>query len=165
MDLKQEEVLETNVIEFKEWSPSTYLPIRIDNELKKLYYQRSYFYSIQHSANSTIDFGTDLNSFEKQVKYVPRAIQVGLFSPFPSSWFAEHPSQLSKLMHFVTGVEMLFIYIFLVGFVISLFILKKKVEYWMFVCFSFYFTLIPIYAIPNIGALIRYRYGAIMLFW
>ena len=162
-DLKQEEVLETNVIEFKEWSPSTYLPIRIDNEFKKLYHQRSYFYSIQHSANSTIDFGTDLNSFEKQVKYVPRAIQVGLFSPFPSSWFAEHPSQLSKLMHIVTGMEMLFIYICLVGFTISLFIWKKKLEFWMFVCFSFYFTLVPIYAIPNIGSLVRYRYGAIML--
>ena len=134
----------SNVIEFKEWSPSTYLPIGIDNELKKLYYQRSYFYSIQHSANSTIDFGTDLNSFEKQVKYVPRAIQVGLFSPFPSSWFAEHPSQLSKLMHFVTGVEMLFIYIFLVGFVISLFILKKKSDGMLFI------LLMPIYAIPNI---------------
>ncbi len=160
---KQEEVEETNIIEFKDWYPSSYLPTRIDNEFKKLYYQRSYFYSIQHGANSTFDFGTDLNSFKKLVKYVPRAIQVGLFSPFPSSWFAEHSSQLSKLMHFITGMEMIFMYICFVGLAISLFIWKKKVEFWMFVCFSFYFTLIPIYAIPNIGALVRYRYGAIML--
>ena len=162
-ELKQEEVEETNIIEFKDWYPSSYLPTSIDNEFKKLYYQRSYFYSIQHGANSTFDFGTDLNSFEKLVKYVPRAIQVGLFSPFPSSWFAEHSSQLSKLMHFITGMEMIFMYICFVGFAISLFIWKKKLEFWMFVCFSFYFTLIPIYAIPNIGALVRYRYGAIML--
>lgn len=162
-ELRQEEVEEPNVIEFKDWYPSTYLPTRIDNEFKKLYYQRCYFYTVQHGANSTFDFGTDLNSFEKLVKYIPRAIQVGLFSPFPSSWFAEHSSQLSKLMHIVTGMEMLFIYLCLVGFTISLFIWKKKLEFWIFVCFSFYFTLIPIYALPNIGALVRYRYGAIML--
>ena len=164
-ELKTEDVQEQelNIIEFKEWYPSTNLPTYIDSELKKLYYQRSYFYSIQHGANSTFDFGKDLNSLGELVKYVPRAIQVGFFSPFPSSWFAEHPSQLSKLMHIVTGMEMLFIYICLLGFTISLFLLKKKIEFWMFVCFSFYFTLIPIYALPNIGALIRYRYGAIML--
>jgi len=160
---KKEEVAVPNVIEFKEWYPSTYLPTIIDNEFKKLYYQRSYFYTVQYSANSTFDIGIDLNSFEKLVKYLPRAIQIGLFSPFPSMWFAEHPSHLSKLMHFVTGIEILFIYICLVGFVISLYILKKKIEFWMFMCFSFYFILIPTYAIPNIGALVRYRYGAIML--
>ena len=162
-DNHTKESAESNVIEFKEWYPSTYLPFRIDNEFRKLYHRRSYFYTVQYSANSTFELGIDLNSFEKLVKYLPRAIQIGLFSPFPSSWFAEHPSHLSKLMHFVTGIEMLFIYICLVGFVISLFIWKKKIEFWMYVCFSFYFILIPIYAIPNIGALIRYRYGAIML--
>jgi hypothetical protein len=150
-------------IEFKEWKSSTFLPTFFDNELKKLYYHRSYFYSIQSGANSTYDYGKDLNSLEELVKYIPRAIQIGLFSPFPKSWFAEHQSQLSKLMHIITGMEMLFIYICLLGFIISLFIWKKKIEFWMFVCFCFYFILVPSYAIPNIGTLIRYRYGAIML--
>ena len=66
-------------------------------------------------------------------------------------------------MHIIAGLEMLFIYICLIGFVYSIFIWKNKLEFWLFICFSFYFTLIPTYAIPNIGSLIRYRYGAIML--
>ncbi len=154
---------EPDVIVYKEWSPSIYLPTIFDNEFKKLYYQRSYFYSVQYAANSTFDFDKNLNSLERLVKYAPRAIQVGLFSPFPSSWFAEHPTQLSKLMHLISGMEMFIIYICLAGFIISIFIWKKKIEFWMFVCFSFYFILLPTYAMPNIGALVRYRYGAIML--
>ena len=163
IEYEQEQKEDLIKIKFKEWKSSTLLPTFFDNELKKLYYQRSYFYSVQSGANSTYDYGKDLNSLEELVKYIPRAIQIGLFSPFPKSWFAEHPSQLSKLMHIITGMEMLFIYICLLGFIISLFIWKKKIEFWMFVCFSFYFILIPSYAIPNIGSLIRYRYGAIML--
>lgn len=152
-----------NIRIFNDWSYTPYLPTLVDNELKKLYMQRIYFYSIQHSANSTFDIDIELNSFRKLVGYAPRAIQVGLLSPFPSSWFAKNPSQLSNLMHIIAGLEMLFIYICLIGFVYSIFIWKNKLEFWLFICFSFYFTLIPTYAIPNIGSLIRYRYGAIML--
>ena len=151
------------IITFNDWSYTPYLPTLFDNEFKKLYMQRIYFYSIQHSANSTFDIDIELNSFKKLVGYAPRAIQVGFLSPFPSSWFTEYPSQLSNLMHIISGFEMLFIYICLTGFAYSMFIWKKKLEFWMLICFSFYFTLIPTYAIPNTGSLIRYRYGALML--
>ena len=97
------------------------------------------------------------------IAYIPRAIQVALFSPFPSSWFAEHPSQLSKLMHIVTGLEMMIVYICLAGLVVSMHLWRRKIEFWIMISFSFYFALIPTYAFPNIGALMRYRYGAIML--
>ena len=36
-------------------------------------------------------------------------------------------------------------------------------ELWLFIFYSFYFSLIPVYALPNYGSLVRYRYGAIML--
>ena len=148
---------------YKDWVASPYLPTRIDNEFKKLYLQRSYFYQVQSNANSTIDYGYDLNSTEKIILYIPRAVQIAFLSPFPSSWLADHPTKLSKLTHLVTGIEMIFIYLSFIGVFISAYLWRRKIEFWMVITFSFYFALIPTYAFPNIGALIRYRYGAIML--
>ena len=148
---------------YKDWVASTYLPARIDNEFKKLYLQRSYFYQVQSNANSTIDYGYDLNSTEKIILYIPRAVQIAFLSPFPSSWLADHPTKLSKLTHLVTGIEMIFIYLSFIGVFISAYLWRRKIEFWMVITFSFYFALIPTYTFPNIGALIRYRYGAIML--
>jgi hypothetical protein len=148
---------------FKEWSSSTYLPTIIDNELKKLYSHRIYFYQVQSKANSTFDMYVDLNSFKKLVLYLPRAVQISFFSPFPSSWFAEHPSQLSKLMHLVYGFEMIIIYFCFLGFIFSILLWRRKIEFWIFITFSFYYALIPTYALPNIGTIVRYRYSAIMI--
>ena len=148
---------------YKDWVASPYLPTRIDNEFKKLYLQRSYFYQVQSNANSTIDYGYDLNSTEKIILYIPRAVQIAFLSPFPSSWLADHPTKLSKLTHLVTGIEMIFIYLSFIGVFISAYLWRRKIEFWMIITFSFYFALIPTYTFPNIGALIRYRYGAIML--
>ena len=148
---------------YKDWVASPYLPTRIDNEFKKLYLQRSYFYQVQSNANSTIDYGYDLNSTEKIILYIPRAVQIAFLSPFPSSWLADHPTKLSKLTHLVTGIEMIFIYLSFIGVFISAYLWRRKIEFWMVITFSFYFALIPTYTFPNIGALIRYRYGAIML--
>ena len=140
-----------------------FLPKIIDYEFKKLYLQRIYFYQVQHKANSTFDLDIDLSSFTKLVLYAPRAAQIAFFSPFPSSWFAEHPSQLSKLMHLINGFEMIIIYFCFIGFIFSIVLWKRKIEFWIFVTFSFYYALIPTYALPNMGALIRYRYAAIMI--
>ena len=148
---------------FKDWSSSNYLPSIIDNEFKKLYLQRIYFYQVQYKANSTFDLDIDLSSFTKLVLYAPRAVQIAFFSPFPSSWLAEHPSQLSKLMHLINGFEMIIIYFCFIGFIFSIALWKRKIEFWIFVSFSFFYSLVPTYALPNMGALIRYRYAAIMI--
>ena len=148
---------------FKSWSSTNYLPTIIDNEFKKLYLQRIYFYQVQFKANLTFDLDIDLSSFTKLVLYAPRAIQIAFFSPFPSSWFAEHPSQLSQLMHLINGFEMIIIYFCFIGFIFSIALWKRKIEFWIFVSFSFFYALVPTYALPNMGALIRYRYAAIMI--
>ena len=151
------------IFSYKKWESSEFLPHKIDTEFKKLYLQRSYFYQIQHAANSTFDYKQDLNSVKKMILYIPRAIQMAFLSPFPSSWFANHPTVISNLMHRITGVEMMVVYVFLTGFLYSLYLWRKKIELWIMVSFSFYFALLPVYAFPNIGALVRYRYSAIMI--
>ena len=151
------------IFSYKEWESSEFLPHKIDAEFKKLYLQRSYFYQIQHAANSTIDYGQDLNSVKKIILYIPRAIQIAFLSPFPSSWLSNHSTVMSNLIHRITGIEMMVVYVFLTGFLYSLYLWRKKIEFWIMVSFSIYFALLPVYAFPNIGALVRYRYSAIMI--
>ena len=102
-----------------------------------MYLQRIYFYQVQSKANSTFDLDIDLSSFTKLVLYAPRAIQIAFFSPFPSSWFAEHPSQLSKLMHLINGFEMIIIYFCFIGFIFSIALWKKKLNFGYLLLFLF----------------------------
>ena len=147
----------------KRWEESTFLPNIIDIQFKKLYLNRTYFHQWNFTSNSAVDYELDLNSFLSMVKYAPRAAQVAFFAPFPSSWLRSYSASKSSLMHKISGLEMLFIYVFLVGSIFALYIWRKKIEIWVMLSFSLYFGLIYTYSFPNVGALVRYRYAAIMI--
>jgi len=66
-------------------------------------------------------------------------------------------------MHLVYGFEMIIIYFCFLGFIFSILLWRRKIEFWIFITFSFYYALIPTYALPNIGTIVRYRYSAIMI--
>ena len=148
----------------KDWKNTKFLPGIIDANLKKLYFNRSYFYQVAHSYKSSFDIEIYLNSFTQMLKYVPRALQIGLFSPFPNRWFnSSNESSTPSFFNQIIAVEMAIIYIFLILAIFSSYIWRKKLELWIMMSFSIYFILIPIYAFPNFGAIIRYRYAALMI--
>jgi hypothetical protein len=151
-------------LQFATWEKSNFLPERLDLELKKLYLNRSYFYLYNYESGSSIDYERNLNNFTNMLKYAPRAFQIGFLSPFPTTLFkSEYSSYFSKIINIVASIEIFFIYIFYIGLSIALFFWRKKIELWIIILFSLYFTLIPTYAFPNIGTLLRYRYAAIMI--
>jgi len=150
--------------DYEEWISSNILPQRVDMALERLYSYRSYYYFVQKDSNSIIDYGRDLNSAWKMIEYTPRAMQVAFLFPSPSLWSAEHTTgRMPGMFHKIVGVEMIIIYVALTGFLYALYLWKRKIELWIIMTFSFYFALVPTYAFPNIGAIIRYRYAAIML--
>jgi len=145
------------------WKESSFLPNIIDLQFKKLYLNRTYFHQWNFTSNSSVDYDFDINSFSSMMEYLPRAAQVAFFAPFPSSWLSSYSTSKSSLMHKISGLEMLFIYVFLVGSIFALYIWRKKIEIWVMLSFSLYFGLIYTYSFPNVGALVRYRYAAIMI--
>ena len=147
----------------KRWEESTFLPNIIDMQFKKLYLNRTYFHQWNFTSNSAVDYELDLNSFLSMVKYAPRAAQIAFFAPFPSSWLRSYSTSKSSLMHKISGLEMLIVYVFLVGSIFALYIWRKKIEIWVMLSFSLYIGLVYTYSFPNVGALIRYRYAAIMI--
>ncbi|MDC1387044.1 hypothetical protein N8384_06590 [Candidatus Thioglobus sp.] len=147
----------------RDWIESLYIPSFLDMKLKQLYLQRTYFYFVQQNASSTVNFGLELNSFNEMIKYIPRALQLAFLSPFPTKWFSNGSASVSSLMYLITGFEMIFIYIFIIGALFSMYKWRNKVELWVIVCFSTYNAIYPVYAFPNIGAIFRYRYAGIMM--
>jgi len=147
----------------KDWEYTKFLPGIIDSNLKNIYFNRSYFYQVTHSYGSSFDVGIYVNSFSAMLNYAPRALQVAFLSPFPNSWFSTSKGNMPSMFSKIIALEMVMIYIFLIGAIFSLFIWRKKIELWVMILFSVYFALIPVYVFPNFGAIIRYRYAAIML--
>ena len=150
-----------------EWQEVAFIPSFIDRKFKQIYDQRNYFYLFQSSANTTFDYDVDLNSTIKMLGYIPRALQVAYLAPFPSTFFEDRAKSFrafkAKIMKNVVHIEMLFIYVSLLGLVFAIYLWRRKVEFWVMISFSLFFTVFPIYAYPNIGALVRYRYAGIML--
>ena len=144
----------------REWEKLNFIPFFIDNKFKQIYVQRNYFYLFGASGNTTFDYGIDLNNTIKMFKYLPRAIQIGYLAPFPLS-IAK--SINVNLMNKVVNIEMLLIYIMLPGILFAILLWRRKIEFWIMLSFSLFFTVFPVFAFPNIGALVRYRYAGIMI--
>jgi hypothetical protein len=116
-------------------------------------------------AGSSIDLNYRFNSISELVKYFPRALQIGLLSPFPRDWF-EKGQSTGKIGRLLAGMEMIIWYLILSGFIFVVFkdpsILKPFAT-----VFLFSITLIILYAyvIPNVGTVFRMRQAYMMPFF
>jgi len=146
------------------WQPSTILPDYLDRILERVYAYRQYFYraTFKKNAGSTFDRGRFLNSFENIVRYLPRAIQIGMFSPFPNRWLEPSTTPVYTIMRRVNGLEMFCLYVAMLGLVPAIYYWRRRFEFWVVFVFFGYFTLVPVIILPNIGTMIRYRYAPLM---
>ena len=113
------------------------------------------------SAGSAIDNDVQMHDVGDMIRYIPRALQITLFAPFPDSWFRHGVSPGASIMLRVAAVEMTVAYIAFFGF-FPLLLLSSKADK-MRILFLFGFAL-PILCllgitIPNVGTLLRMRYG------
>jgi len=146
------------------WQPSPFLPDSLDRVLNRVYAYRQYFYRYTSKKNpgSTFDKGRYLNSFENIVKYLPRAIQIGMFSPFPNRWIEPGTLPVYTVMRRLNGLEMFCLYVAMLGLVPAIYYWRRRFELWVVFVFFVYFTLVPVIILPNIGTMVRYRYAPIM---
>ena len=146
------------------WQPSPILPDSLDRVLSRAYAYRQYFYRATARGNpgSTFDRGRFLNSFENIVRYLPRAIQIGLFSPFPNRWIEPGTLPVYTVMRRLNGLEMFCLYVAMLGLFPAIYFWRRRFELWVVFIFFGYFTLVPVIILPNIGTMVRYRYAPIM---
>ena len=109
--------------------------------------------------NTLIDGEVQFNSAKDFPLYLPRALQVGLLSPMPELWGGEGSSPAMTLARKIVGVVTCFFYVCLMGLSAGLFLFRGNLSLWIILVFCSLGILVYTFTYPNVGTLMRYRYG------
>jgi len=110
-------------------------------------------YSKSVKSKSSIDINVNFHNLDDVISYVPRALQISIFAPFPDTWFDSFsPTRL------IASAEMAVIYISLTGVLLVLF-LNPRTESILLIILGLTFLVIYGLTIGNVGTLYRVRYA------
>ena len=139
------------------WHDSTVLPKPLDSLFERISNLRVYFITYGQSlkASSGIDEDRIPSTALGVLEYMPRALFVGLFAPFPDSW-----TQRVSIIRLTGAVETAVWYCFFLGLLV-LGYRKPSQPLLAGVVFCCLIIMLLVYVQPNIGTLYRMRYG----FW
>jgi len=113
-------------------------------------------------ASSNIDTDVRFNSLSDIAAYIPRALQVGLFAPFPSMWIGEGVSPGSGVMRFIAGLEVGGSYALLIGVCLLFFVVRghQLTPLLVAIAMATIMVLALSLVVCNVGTLYRMRYGS-----
>lgn len=139
------------------WTRTPFLPEWLDQKLFSLAQCRNG--SLSGGGNSLVDTQRQIRSFQDFLFFLPRAVQIGLFSPLPSLWGGEgsNPAYSAgrRLMSWLTPLQ----WCLLAGWGLVVWRHGKKVEMWLVLAFALLSVTVLAYVFANIGSLLRVRYG------
>jgi hypothetical protein len=147
----------------EEWNYKNIIPDRIEKYFYTIANSRYRFFLIYPHASSNIDEDARFQSLGDIVKYVPRALEISLFAPFPYQWFESGSDESGSIMRKVVGLEMVISYIILLGLPAAIYFYRRKIELWVVLFFSLSLMIVYAMSVPNVGAFHRMRYGFYML--
>lgn len=142
------------------WVRTPWLPEIFDKKLSILASARRG--AISSGGNSLVDATVELHSAKDFIRYLPRAIQVGMLSPLPDLWWGRASTPAMSLAREIAGVMTAFYYVCLAGLIVGLIVFRNNLSFWIVFFFCFLGILVYAFTYPNIGALMRFRYGFYM---
>ena len=117
------------------------------------------------TAASNIDKGIDFCKNEDLIAYIPRAMQIALFAPFPSKWFSTEKRNSSSVEIYISAVEMFYTYAAYFGLLYWLVSYKRwNIELLVPMAFAVGLTLLLGLTVANVGTLYRMRFPFAMIF-
>jgi hypothetical protein len=118
---------------------------------------RQRFVAAYTSAGSNLDTDVQINGVGDAVHYLPRALAIGLFAPFPQMWFVRGV-KVGLTGRVVTGVEMLGLYFMFALACLAVVRERRNLLVWFLFGGSVFASLALAYVVVNVGALYRMRY-------
>ncbi|WP_157076559.1 hypothetical protein [Castellaniella caeni] len=130
-------------------------------------------------AGSNIDSDVNFNKAGDVVKYVPRALQIGLFAPFPEAWFRKGRSPGASAMIVASAAEVSMLYVMYLGILLWFLVWLFSVTLGGFkgvvsvvsipsavIIFLFSISWLLIYCLisPNVGTIYRLRLPVMLVF-
>lgn len=146
------------------WQQQPPVPL-LDSQLAGLACAREAFRHGYPNAGSNIDTEVGFRNVRDIAAYVPRALQIALFAPFPAMW-GENAKQTGGTAQRLLAVpEMILYYLALVGCVLAAAKshARERAIVAALVSFCLVFVLAYVLVMTNIGTLYRMRYPAMLL--
>jgi sRNA-binding regulator protein Hfq len=149
-------------IDEKKWRNEPLFPDYINAKLRALMGQRCYMFNIleTHHSPATLYSFIDTDKFPRGsmevLYYIPRALLIGIFAPWPDRWFYTLNHRPS-VFYTIIPIETVVVYISIAGLVIWLI---RRRDWLVFIPVGLSFSMMAIHGIatPFLGALYRYRY-------
>lgn len=120
-------------------------------------------HAMYSGAASNIDLEISVDSFGKLVAYIPRAYQIAFLAPFPTTWLQSGSSESNTMMRRISIVEMILVYIGLLGLPFLVYFYYRKIIVWILILSNMIILLPIVIGIPNVGTIYRMRYGFLMV--
>ncbi len=152
---------ERNSVYSTSWTRTSWIPNFVDERLYRIAISRRG--TLSHAGGSVVDSDRLFESGVEVLTYVPRALQVGVLSPFPSLWSGQASTPAITIGRKVVGGVTFVCYICLIGSAVGIVKMRVWPEVWTMVGLCIMGILMFAMANSNIGTLIRYRYGFYML--
>ena len=137
------------------WKNTQYLPHFVDQYFETAARTRlgMIFWNLHVGANTLIDANRMPDSVTSSIAYLPRALQVGLFAPFPNMWLEK-----ISLPRLGAVIETLIWYLIAPGILLTLFY-RRSVQLTITLIFVLFFVAVFSFVSPNVGTLYRARYA------
>jgi hypothetical protein len=112
------------------------------------------------NAGSNIDADAQFNSLGDVIRYLPRALCIGLFAPFPNMWFAagERAGLYGRLL---SGMETLMMYVVEMLALVALWRSRRRLSAWLLLLIVVLCVTAIGLVVINVASLYRMRY----VFW
>ena len=143
------------------WKRSSWLPRMIEERFYRIAVARRG--AVGQGGNTLVDADWRFDSVGSIIGYIPRALQLGLFSPLPGLWGGEGSTPAMTMARKVMGAATLFFYGCMIGIPFGIKRMWRDLSLWVMLGASLIGILVYAITYPNIGTLIRYRYGFYML--
>jgi len=142
-----------------QWRDTAWLPDRIESYIETAARTRAGLisYGVSEGARSLIDKESTPESAGEVLSFLPRALQIAAFAPFPDSWLADH-----SLVRLVAFGEMLIFYMSIPGLIL-LFRFNRQPAAFVALYFSLFFLTVFGFITANLGTLYRLRYGYLLV--
>lgn len=131
-----------------------------DRLARRISSMRSRFAASYADAGSLLDTQTEFRNASDLLRYVPRALEIGMWAPFPSMWFSAG-KRVGNVGKLVSGFEMLAIYLLQALVAYALVREPQRLVLWFVVVIVVCGVTALGFVIPNAGAIYRFRY----VFW
>lgn len=118
---------------------------------------------IKSGGKSLVDADVELESVADFFAYLPRAAQLGILSPLPELWTGEGSTAAATSARKIVGAATSVFYVFLAFLALRLTVLLRRLEFVLIFVFCISAILVYGFTYPNIGTLLRFRYGFYML--